>query len=44
VTTDFREPIGNVLRTHMGLPASQIDRVFPQRPNDSGNTAGLIKV
>jgi uncharacterized protein (DUF1501 family) len=44
VTTDFREPIGNVLRSHMGLPAGQIDRVFPQRPNDSGNTDSVIKV
>jgi uncharacterized protein (DUF1501 family) len=44
VTTDFREPIGQVLRVHMGLPPSQIDRVFPQRPRDSATTSGLIKV
>jgi uncharacterized protein (DUF1501 family) len=44
VTTDFREPIGQVLSMHMGLPPSQIDRIFPQRPRDSGNTSGLIKI
>ncbi len=44
VTTDFREPIGQVLRTHMSLPPSQIDRIFPERPRDSGNTNGLIRV
>jgi uncharacterized protein (DUF1501 family) len=44
VTTDFRDPIGQVLRVHMGLPPSQIDRIFPQRPRDSGNTGGLIRV
>ncbi len=43
VTTDFREPIGRVLRSHMGLPASQIDRIFPGHVPDSGNTSGLIK-
>ena len=43
VTTDFREPIGRVLRTHMGLPAGQIDRIFPGRRPESDNTGGLIK-
>jgi uncharacterized protein (DUF1501 family) len=43
VTTDFREPIAQVLRAHLDLPSSQIDAIFPQRPRDSGNTAGLIK-
>jgi len=44
VTTDFREPIGLVLDAHMGLPPSQIAGIFPQRPRDSGNTSGLIRV
>ncbi len=44
VTTDFREPISLVLNTHMGLPPSQIARIFPQGPRDSGNTSGLIRV
>jgi uncharacterized protein (DUF1501 family) len=43
VTTDFREPIGRVLRAHMGLPANQIERIFPGYQGDSGNTSGLIK-
>ncbi|HEX3409151.1 MAG TPA: DUF1501 domain-containing protein, partial [Candidatus Binataceae bacterium] len=43
VTTDFREPIGRVLRTHMNLPADQIDRIFPGRRPDSNNTSGLIR-
>jgi uncharacterized protein (DUF1501 family) len=44
VTTDFREPIAAVLGTHMGLPPSQINRIFPGRQPESGNTSGLIKV
>jgi len=44
VTTDFREPIATVLRSHMGLAGPQIDQIFPTRPPDSGNTSGLIKV
>jgi hypothetical protein len=43
VTTDFREPIGLVLNAHMGLPPSQIERIFPQSPRASGNTSGLIR-
>jgi uncharacterized protein (DUF1501 family) len=43
VTTDFREPIGRVLESHMGLPASRIDRIFPGRPPATGNTGGLLK-
>jgi uncharacterized protein (DUF1501 family) len=43
VTTDFREPIGRVLYSHMRLPASQIARIFPGRVPDSGNTSGLIR-
>jgi len=44
VTTDFREPIGLVLHAHLGLSPSQIEQIFPERPRDSGNTAGLIKM
>jgi uncharacterized protein (DUF1501 family) len=44
VTTDFREPIGQVLHSHLGLPSSQIEQIFPARPRDRGNTAGLIKL
>src|SRR5216683_1142333 len=38
VTTDFREAVGDVLRTHMGLNAAQVDRVFPNRPPATGST------
>ncbi len=44
VTTDFREPIATVLRSHMQFSDAQIDRVFPGRPRASGNVEGLIKV
>ena len=44
VTTDFREPICQVLRYHMSLPDGQITRIFPNRPKDSGNVAALIRV
>lgn len=44
VTTDFREPISQILRAHVGLPAAQLDRIFPNRPPDSGNIGPLIKV
>jgi uncharacterized protein (DUF1501 family) len=44
VTTDFREPIGLVLRAHLGLPANQMDRIFPRYRTDSDNTGGLINV
>ena len=43
VTTDFREPIATVLRSHMQFSDAQIDRVFPGRPRSSGNVDGLIK-
>ena len=43
VTTDFREPIGRVLRAHLNLPARQIDRIFPGRNPESDHTSGLIK-
>ena len=44
VTTDFREPIAAVLRGHMGLSDTQIDRVFPGRPRQSGHSASLLAV
>jgi uncharacterized protein (DUF1501 family) len=44
VTTDFREAVGDVLHTHMGLNTAQVDRVFPNRPPATGSTRSLIKV
>jgi uncharacterized protein (DUF1501 family) len=44
VTTDFREPIATVLRAHMDLGETQIERVFPHRPRATGHTANLISV
>ena len=43
VTTDFREPIAAVLQSHMRLSASQVDKVFPRRPTESGNLSGIIR-
>jgi uncharacterized protein (DUF1501 family) len=43
VTTDFREPIAQVLKTHLRLSTTQIERIFPQRPADTGSL-NLIKV
>jgi uncharacterized protein (DUF1501 family) len=44
VTTDFREPIATVLREHMGLGDTPIERVFPGCPRPTGHTASLISV
>ena len=43
VTTDFREPIGRVLRTHLQLPAAPLARVFPGFATDGTNTSGLLR-
>ena len=43
VTTDFRDPIATVLKSHLQLSDAQVDRVFPGRPAYSGHSAGLIK-
>jgi uncharacterized protein (DUF1501 family) len=43
VTTDFREPIAQILRIHLGLSAPQIQRIFPQQPTSSGHVSTLIK-
>ena len=32
VTTDFREPIGGVLRSHLALTDAQVTLVFPGKP------------
>jgi uncharacterized protein (DUF1501 family) len=32
VTTDFREPIGTVLRSHLVLSAAQVAQVLPGMP------------
>jgi uncharacterized protein (DUF1501 family) len=39
VTTDFRQPIGNVLRSHMNMTAQQIGLIFP---GQSGATSGHL--
>jgi uncharacterized protein (DUF1501 family) len=44
VTTDFREPIGQVLRAHLGLQSAQLERIFPNCPPESGTVGALIKV
>ncbi len=43
VTTDFREPIAAVLRSHLQLDAAQIAMVFPGAPLSSGATASIIR-
>jgi uncharacterized protein (DUF1501 family) len=43
VTTDFREPIAQVLRTHLGLSATQMRKIFPQMPVGTGHVSRLIK-
>jgi uncharacterized protein (DUF1501 family) len=43
VSTDFRDPIAVVLKSHMQLTDAQIDRVFPGHPPRSGHLDGLIK-
>ena len=44
VTTDFREPIAQVLRLHLGLPEIAIQKILPRFPDNNGNTSGLIKI
>jgi uncharacterized protein (DUF1501 family) len=43
VTTDFREPISNVLSSHMGIRRQQINQIFPESPAASGNLTGLVR-
>jgi uncharacterized protein (DUF1501 family) len=43
VTTDFREPIAQVLRVHLGLSPMAIQKIFPQRLADTGHVTGLIR-
>jgi uncharacterized protein (DUF1501 family) len=43
VTTDFREPIAQVLRTHLGLSPIQLKKIFPQRPADAGHVDTLMR-
>jgi len=42
VTTDFRQPISTVLRSHLGLSDSQLGTVFPDAPHSSTSVEGLI--
>lgn len=44
VTTDFREPISDVLEKHLGLGPAQTGHVFPGRPRSSGHTSSLLRV
>jgi uncharacterized protein (DUF1501 family) len=43
VTTDFREPIATVLKSHMRLTDSQIDTVFPRRPTAGASVEAIIR-
>jgi len=43
VTTDFRQPISQVLRAHLGMTAQQLTTIFPGYPGDSGNTRNLMR-
>jgi uncharacterized protein (DUF1501 family) len=43
VTTDFREPIALVLRSHMGIGAEQMASIFPGDPGPTGHVSGIIK-
>jgi uncharacterized protein (DUF1501 family) len=43
VTTDFREPIGAVLRSHMGMTPQQVSTIFPGTPSARGNVSGLVR-
>ena len=43
VTTDFRDPIAMVLKSHMGLTDTPLMKVFPGHPAPSDNIAGLIR-
>jgi uncharacterized protein (DUF1501 family) len=43
VTTDFREPLIQVLRIHLGLSAMQVQKIFPRQPAATGNVSKLIK-
>jgi uncharacterized protein (DUF1501 family) len=43
-TTDFREPLAQVLRIHMGLSPAAVQKIFPRRPADTGHLNTLIRV
>jgi len=43
VTTDFREPIAQVLRAHMRVSAAQIEKIFPGKPPDTGHVRTLFR-
>jgi uncharacterized protein (DUF1501 family) len=43
VTTDFREPIAHILRIHLGMSAMAVEKIFPQRPADTGQVSTLIR-
>jgi uncharacterized protein (DUF1501 family) len=43
VTTDFREPITQVLHQHLGLSTTAIQKIFPHQPAASGDVGTLIR-
>jgi len=43
VTTDFRDPLATVLKSHMSLHDAQLTKVFPGQPASSGSLSGLIR-
>ena len=43
VTTDFRQPISTVLRSHLALSDSQLTAVFPGAPLSGTSVANLIR-
>ncbi|MGH7915974.1 MAG: DUF1501 domain-containing protein, partial [Candidatus Binataceae bacterium] len=43
VTTDFRDPVAEVLRHHMGLSEARVARVLPDAPRRTGNVGGIIR-
>jgi uncharacterized protein (DUF1501 family) len=43
ITTDFRDPISTVLRSHLQLTDPQIDHVFPGRPRAASSLDNLIE-
>jgi uncharacterized protein (DUF1501 family) len=43
VTTDFRDPIATVLKSHMGLRDAQLEKVFPRHPASTETLSGLIR-
>ena len=43
VTTDFRDPLATVLKSHMGMQDDQLARIFPNHPVQHAALTGLIR-